>query len=124
MKQEKFTKKELERLNCTKEDIELVMDYQNKLPIPNNNAKMSARILHSSLSVGRDFSTWITYKIKKYNFIKNIDYETHYESSDPKIGDADFTKLSKNQMSAMGIKKNIILHLQWLKNYALLKIMI
>lgn len=65
---QKFTKKELERLNCSDEEIALVMKYQRKLPFANNDFEMSARSLHDNLEVGRDFSGWITGRIKKYIF--------------------------------------------------------
>ncbi len=121
MKQENFTKKELERLGCNDKEIKLVMDYQKKLPIPSDDVKMNARVLHNNLGVGRDFSTWITFRIKKYNFIEYIDYEIHYESSDPKIGDVDFTKFSKNQLSAMRVKKEYYITLTMAKELCIIE---
>lgn len=35
---------------------------------------VNARELHKWLGVGRDFSNWIKYRIKKYDFIENLDY--------------------------------------------------
>ncbi|MEY0933970.1 antA/AntB antirepressor family protein [Providencia rettgeri] len=35
---------------------------------------VSAKALHESLGVGRDFSTWIDGRIKDYGFIKDVDY--------------------------------------------------
>ena len=35
---------------------------------------VSARELHEQLGVGRDFSTWIGAKIKKYGFAEDVDY--------------------------------------------------
>lgn len=112
---QKFSKKELERIGCTEEEIKLVMEYQRKLPFPDNDFEMSARTLHSNLNVGRDFSAWITGRIKKYNFSEHTDYETHYESSDPKLGDADFSKYSKQQLSALGVKKEYFITLTMAK---------
>lgn len=43
---QKFSKKELEHIGCTEEEIKLVMEYQRKLPFPNNDFEMSARTLH------------------------------------------------------------------------------
>ena len=111
----KFTRKELERIGCTEDEIKLVMDYQKKLPFPDNDFEMSARILHTNLNVGRDFSAWISGRIKKYNFAEHTDYEICYESSDPKLGDADFTKFSANQLSAMGVKKEYYITLTMAK---------
>lgn len=53
---------------------------------------VSARELHKWLNIGRDFSTWITNRIEKYDFIENLDYFT----SIPKFGDgADAPKMGK-----------------------------
>jgi phage anti-repressor protein len=111
----KFSKKELERIGCTEEEIELVMEYQRKLPFPNNDFEMSARVLHSNLGVGREFSAWITGRIKKYGFVEHTDYEIYYETSDSKSGDVDFTEFSKQQLSAMGIKKEYYITLTMAK---------
>ena len=35
---------------------------------------VSARELHKFLEIGKDFSTWIKERIKKYQFVENIDY--------------------------------------------------
>jgi len=35
---------------------------------------VNARDIHAYLGVGRDFSTWIKQRIKKYDFVENIDY--------------------------------------------------
>ncbi len=35
---------------------------------------VSAKALHESLGVGRDFSTWIDGRVADYNFIKGVDY--------------------------------------------------
>ena len=67
-----FSKKELSRLGCTEEETKLIMKYQKLLPMPDNDFEMSARILHSHLQIGKDFSTWICGRIKKYNFNKRF----------------------------------------------------
>ena len=111
----KFSRKELERLNCSDEEIKLIMEYQKKLPFPDNDFETSARILHNNLGVGRDFSGWITGRIKKYNFIEHTDYEIRYETSDSQSGDVDFTAFSKQQLSAMGVKKEYYITLTMAK---------
>lgn len=95
----------MERISCSEEEIKLVMEYQKKLPFPDNDFETSARALHTNLGVGRDFTAWITGRIKKYDFKENTDYKIHYETSDTKLGDADFNAFSKQQLSAMGVKK-------------------
>lgn len=100
----KFSKKELERLNCTEDDISLVMKYQKLLPMPDTDFELNARSLHEYLHVGKDISAWIVSRIKKYDFKLDVDYKIVYESSNSKIGDADFSKLSQAKRSALGIK--------------------
>lgn len=36
---------------------------------------IDARTLHKELRVGKDFTTWLKGRIKKYDFIKNEDYK-------------------------------------------------
>lgn len=78
---QKFNKKELERLGCTEEEVKLVMEYQRKLPIIIDNDGIEnlcvdARILHSQLCVGKQFSHWIQIRIKSYKFTESIDFTT------------------------------------------------
>lgn len=105
----KFTKKELERLNCTEDDISLVMKYQKLLPMPDSDFEMNARTLHGHLGVGRDVSAWITGRIKKYDFKENIDYQIAYESDVTKSGDTDFTSFSAIELARNGIRKEYYL---------------
>jgi len=37
---------------------------------------VNARELHGWLKVGKRFATWITDRIKKYDFVENLDYFT------------------------------------------------
>lgn len=75
-----FKRNELERLNCvTDEDIELVLQYQKKLPVLCNNDSVDefsvdARLLHKQLGVSKDFSKWIKSNLKDY--AENTDYIT------------------------------------------------
>ena len=73
-----FTKKELkEKLGMKDDDIKIVMKFQKKLKILNNDGEgfcVSAKILHEQLGVGRDFSTWIKGRINKFGFIETTDY--------------------------------------------------
>ena len=43
---------------------------------------VSARDLHTSLLVGRDFSTWIKARIAKYKFEERLDYVTFHKSGE------------------------------------------
>lgn len=106
---QKFTKKELQRLGCNDEEIALVMKYQKLLPMPDVDFEINARTLHNYLGVGRDNSTWITNRIKKYNFKESIDYKIKYESNDTHLGDVDFITFSPTQLSRMGVRKEYYL---------------
>ena len=87
----KFTRKELERIGRTEEEIDLVMKYQKKLPvlIENNSVEqfsINARLLWEQLDKPQgDFSHWVNRKIvnklvktsdgkKQKLFAKTIDF--------------------------------------------------
>ena len=80
----KFTKKELQRLKCTDEEIDLVMEYQRRFPIildneDNNIEKfcIDARELYKNIIQSDDmshFSRWMKRAIKNYRFEENIDF--------------------------------------------------
>jgi phage anti-repressor protein len=59
------------------------MDLIKKSVNDNLIQTVNARDLHGFLEVGRDFSSWIKSRIKKYEFIENEDYTI------PKTGDID-----------------------------------
>ena len=90
----KFTKKELERLNCTEDDISIVMKYQKLLPMPDEDFEMNARTLHKNLGIGKKVTTWIQGRIEKYGFKENIDFKMTYENDAPNSGNVDFTMSS------------------------------
>lgn len=100
----KFSRKELERLNCTEEEISLVMKYQKLLPMPSEDFEMNARTLHEYLGVGKKITTWIKGRIDKYDFVENKDYKIDYTSSSPNSGNADFSKFSQAERSSLGVK--------------------
>ena len=59
--------------------IELKKIEEGLIPIYENNLKerlINARELHKALKSKRDFSNWISDRIKKYNFIKDEDFST------------------------------------------------
>lgn len=79
----KFTKKELQRLKCTDEEIELVMEYQRRFPIILDNEDniekfcIDARELYKNIIQSDDmshFSRWMKRAIKNYRFEENIDF--------------------------------------------------
>ena len=79
----KFSKKELERLGCSKEEIKLIMDYQKRFPIILNNEDniekfcIDARSLYKEIIQSDDmshFSRWIKRALKNYKFEENLDF--------------------------------------------------
>ena len=76
-----FTKKELQRLGCTDDEIKLVMKYQKKLPVLIENMEVKgfcvdARTLHEQLEVKANYSKWIKRRINTYKFQENTDFVT------------------------------------------------
>lgn len=49
----------------------------------------NARDLHKFLQVGRDFTTWIKVRIKKYGFVEGEDYQIVENLSSPKRGSSN-----------------------------------
>lgn len=59
--------------------IELKKIEEGLIPIYENDSKerlINARELHKALKSKRDFSNWISDKLKKYDFIKDEDFST------------------------------------------------
>jgi phage anti-repressor protein/phage antirepressor YoqD-like protein len=58
------------------------------IPISENNGKraVNARDLHAFLESKRDFSTWIKDRIKSYDFIEGVDFQSFTEIVEREIG--------------------------------------
>lgn len=58
------------------------------IPISDNNGKraVNARDLHAFLESKRDFSTWIKDRIKSYDFIEGVDFQSFTEIVEREIG--------------------------------------
>lgn len=87
----KLTKKNLtNKLGIRDENvINLIVDYKDKLPILTEEGCgfcVNARDLHKELFIGRDYSTWIKERIKKYDFQKDVDYEVFTKSGENSDG--------------------------------------
>lgn len=110
MSNNKFTKKELERLNCTQDEIDLVLKCQKTLPIIFDNKAIDkfcvdARTLHKELSVSKKFATWIKSNIKDYD--ENVDYII----SPPRVTD--------NKTSKFQPKEEFLLTINFAKEIAM-----
>lgn len=77
----KFTKKELQRLKCTDEEIELIMEYQRRFPIILDNEDniekfcIDAKQLWENLDCPQgQFNKWVERKFKPYGFVQTVDF--------------------------------------------------
>ena len=67
------------------EVIEVVTKYNKLLPILSEDGEgfcVNSKDLHKQLQVGRDYTTWIKDRIKKYDFISNEDYIEYWVKDD------------------------------------------
>ena len=95
------------------EVIEIVTKYNKLLPILSENGEgfcVSAKDLHKQLQVGRDYTTWIKDRIKKYDFIINEDYIDYWVKDgiifdDTQMGDVKLDITNSNQMVRNGYSK-------------------
>ena len=80
---QKFSKKELERLGCTPDEIDLVMTYQKRFPIILDNEDniekfcINARDLYKDIIQSDDmsnFSRWMKRALKNYRIEENLDF--------------------------------------------------
>ena len=85
---QKFSKKELQRLECTEEEINLVMTYQRKFPTLLDNKDniekfcIDARQLWNELDCPQgQFNKWTERKFKPYGFIENVDFKPFGQNS-------------------------------------------
>ena len=81
---QKFSKKELQRLGCTQEEIDLIMTYQRKFPIILDNEDnmekfcIDARQLWNELDYPQgQFNKWTERKFKPYGFVESVDFTAH-----------------------------------------------
>ena len=79
---QKFNRKELQRLGCSEEEINLVIKYQKKFPIILDNEDnmekfcIDARQLWNELDCPQgQFNKWVERKFKPYGFAENIDFK-------------------------------------------------
>lgn len=110
----KFSRKELERIGRTEDEIDLVMKYQSKLPIlsdgKNCGFTIDARLLHKQLSVKKKFATWIKANLKDYvegiDFIVSSPRETDGKTNKFEIEKEYFLTLDLAKEIAMFTGKN------------------
>lgn len=76
-----FNEEELCLYNFKNDDKDIIMQYQQLLPVLNEseNVLVNARDLHDQLGVRKDFSNWIKDRISKYGFEEEVDYFTTHQ---------------------------------------------
>ena len=68
--------------------INMLNTTNELIPISDNNGKkaVNARDLHAFLESKRDFSTWIKDRIKSYDFVEGVDFQSFTEIVEREIG--------------------------------------
>jgi phage anti-repressor protein len=108
-----FTKKDLEeKLGMSKEERKLIMDFQKKIPLLNEDEEgfcIDARILHNQLGVKKAFSTWIKSNLDKAMTEQDIDYISKWIDSDGVSPQGSLENTSVTDLTGMGYKKEYFL---------------
>lgn len=118
----KFTRKELERLECSEEEISLVMNYQKNLSILTQNNEtlkycIDIKNLYVQLGVKYSFSKWVENNLL-CNFVYGEDYEICFTNAENKplvfkdycdysMQKLNYYKISKAYMVTMNCAKEI-----------------
>lgn len=76
LKKGRFTREELKLYNLIDKEIDIIIEYQEILPMlqQNNEDWIDGRILHTQLGVKTKFADWIERRINKYNFDEGVDF--------------------------------------------------
>ncbi len=119
----KFSRKELERLNCTEEEISLVMKYQSKLPILVDNYEtkkycVNISNLYTQLGVKTRISKWID-----TNLIANFsdsDYKIIFlDSENNTVSFEGLCDYSSQKLTRLNISKTYMITLDCAKEIAM-----
>lgn len=120
----KFMKKELQRLNCTDEEISLIMQYQKKFPILNDgedigglciNARDFWKQLNENVLNNTKFVDWANKNIVTQNYTID-EYEEFYEKDGVRFKTNGETS---QELSANGVTKNYMLSVNMAKDIAM-----
>jgi phage anti-repressor protein len=122
---QKFSKKELERLGCNEEEVKLVMEYQKKLPViidGNDTVKYCVNIkeLHTQLGVKDVFSRWIKNNLL-CNFIQGEEFEICFVSAENKaLAFKDYCDYSMQKLNYYNITKLYMITMNCAKEIAMI----
>lgn len=86
IKRGSFKREELETYGVDTKDIDIIMEYQKKLPIlqEDDGNWIDARVLHGQLGVKRDFSHWVKEQIYALDLEVESDFCTSLKTSKQK----------------------------------------
>jgi len=89
IKKKGFKTLELENYDMPQADIDLILEYQKKLPVlqEDNENWVDGRLLHEQLGVGKDYTNWIKQQISDMDLEENSDYRfTTSKAKTSKLG--------------------------------------
>ncbi|HDK7176580.1 TPA: antA/AntB antirepressor family protein [Clostridium botulinum] len=118
LKKGKLTKDELKLYDLEDKEINIILEYQKKLPVlqKENENWVNARILHNELGVGRDFTTWIKQQVEDLDLEEEKEYNIRWvKGSDTFKGDAS----NSNKMVALGYNKEYFIIIEIAKEVAM-----
>ena len=126
---QKFSRKELQRLGCTEEDVQLILKCQKELPVlfdNDNIAEYSVNAIDLWNQIGSKdkFSNWIKSNVFNSENVSEDSYQIFYCTikkweNNPcthlidyeKIAENEAVGLNQSQLSAKGISKSCMLKL-------------
>ena len=132
-----FTKKDLtEKLGLDNEKVKLVMSFQKKLPILNDEGEgfcVNTRDLHEQLVIdvkidkngekvqGTEFARWIKRRIDKYGFAENVDYITVFKFDDGEFTNEEVKNMSPQKRSSYGITEEYNITIDMAKELSMIE---
>ena len=117
-----FSKKELGLYECLgNKDIEIILDYQKKLPIlqEDNEKWINTRQLHNELGVSKAYSTWIKSMIEQLDLEQDEDFNINLVKTNDSFK-GNVNDLNKNQLSRYGILEDYIMKVETAKEIAMI----
>lgn len=77
IKKKWFDEVELENYGIPRKDIDIILEYQKRLPIlqQENSNWIDTRVLYEQLGVSKDYSSWIKQQISDIGLEDNVDYK-------------------------------------------------
>lgn len=95
IKRKWFDEPELENYGIPRNDIDIILEYQKRLPIlqQENSNWIDGRCLHKQLGVAKDYSNWFKQQILDIGLENEIDYKVCSSSKASKTGSGGYNKI-------------------------------